>query len=103
MSLTRLLRLPYTAHNADCFLQAQQFSIGQIKCLMQQLLEGVAFLHHRWVIHRDLKTSNLLYSNNGQLKICDFGLARQFGDPLSPYTPMVSLKCWHMNSLVSVV
>lgn len=84
-------------------MQAQQFSIGQIKCLMQQLLEGVAFLHHRWVIHRDLKTSNLLYSNNGQLKICDFGLARQFGDPLSPYTPMVSLKCWHMDSLVSVV
>lgn len=71
-------------------MQAQQFSIGQIKCLMQQLLEGVAFLHHRWVIHRDLKTSNLLYSNSGQLKICDFGLARQYGDPLSPYTPMVS-------------
>lgn len=59
---------------------------------MQQLLEGVAFLHHRWVIHRDLKTSNLLYSNTGQLKICDFGLARQYGDPLSPYTPMVSLE-----------
>lgn len=57
---------------------------------MQQLLEGVAFLHHSWVIHRDLKTSNLLYSNTGQLKICDFGLARQYGEPLSPYTPMVS-------------
>jgi len=70
--------------------QAAPFSVGQIKCLMQQLLEGVAFLHHSWVIHRDLKTSNLLYSNTGQLKICDFGLARQYGEPLSPYTPMVS-------------
>jgi cell division cycle 2-like protein len=56
---------------------------------MQQLLEGVAYLHEHWVIHRDLKTSNLLYSNTGELKICDFGLARQFGSPLRPFTPMV--------------
>ena len=35
------------------------------------------------------KTSNILYSNKGYLKICDFGLARQFGDPLHPYTPTV--------------
>jgi serine/threonine protein kinase len=56
---------------------------------MQQLLEGVAYLHEHWVIHRDLKTSNLLYSNTGELKICDFGLARQYGSPLRPFTPMV--------------
>jgi serine/threonine protein kinase len=57
---------------------------------MQQLLEGVQYLHEHWVIHRDLKTSNLLYSNKGELKICDFGLARQYGSPLRPFTPMVS-------------
>ena len=32
-------------------------------------------MHNRWVFHRDLKTSNLLYSNDGVLKICDFGLS----------------------------
>jgi DNA helicase TIP49 (TBP-interacting protein) len=35
---------------------------------MQQLLAGVAFLHDNWVLHRDLKTSNILYSNRGELK-----------------------------------
>lgn len=40
------------------------------------------------MIHRDIKMSNLLYSN-GALKLCDFGLARDFGTPLRPYTPKV--------------
>lgn len=59
---------------------------------MQQLLRGIAYLHEHWVLHRDLKTSNLLYGNDGTLKICDFGLARQFGSPLRPYTPMVGAR-----------
>ncbi|CBI27558.3 unnamed protein product, partial [Vitis vinifera] len=34
-------------------------------------------------------TSNLLLNNRGELKICDFGLARQYGSPLKPYTHLV--------------
>eukprot|EP00899_Mesostigma_viride_P003332 jgi/Mesvir1/129/Mv07792-RA.2 len=68
---------------------SQRFSTSEVKCLMQQLLEGVAFLHEHWVLHRDLKTSNLLFNHKGELKICDFGLARQYGSPLKPYTHMV--------------
>jgi cell division cycle 2-like protein len=41
------------------------------------------------VFGRDLKTSNILYNNKGDLKICDLGLARQYGSPLRPYTHMV--------------
>ena len=35
----------------------------QVKTLMWQLLSGVAYLHAHWVLHRDLKTSNILYTN----------------------------------------
>uniref|UniRef100_A0A061R3Y5 Cell division cycle 2-like n=1 Tax=Tetraselmis sp. GSL018 TaxID=582737 RepID=A0A061R3Y5_9CHLO len=60
----------------------QPFSVSETKQLMQQLLAGTAYLHENWILHRDLKTSNLLYNNRGQLKVCDFGLARQFAkDP----------------------
>ena len=45
------------------------FSEAQIKCLMLQLLEGVDFLHKRFIVHRDLKVSNLLMTNKGILKI----------------------------------
>jgi cell division cycle 2-like protein len=53
-------------------------SVSQIKQLMVQLLSAVDHMHSKWYIHRDLKTSNLLYSNKGVLRVCDFGLARKY-------------------------
>lgn len=51
----------------------------RVKSFMQQLLDGTDFMHRRFsVMHRDLKPSNLLVSRRGDLKICDFGLARAY-------------------------
>ena len=45
---------------------------------MIQFLSAVDHMHDKWYIHRDLKTTNLLYQN-GVLCLCDFGLARKYG------------------------
>ena len=66
-----------------------QFTTPQVKSLMRDLLAGVAHMHEKWYLHRDLKTANLLYTHSGVLKICDFGMARQFGFPLDKYTSHV--------------
>lgn len=42
-----------------------------------QILRGLKFLHSANVMHRDLKPQNLLVNANCDLRICDFGLARQ--------------------------
>lgn len=50
----------------------------EVKCLVKQLLNAVSFLHTHWIIHRDIKMSNLLYNNKGELKLADFGSEQQF-------------------------
>ncbi|CAM6025143.1 unnamed protein product [Sphagnum balticum] len=83
--------MEYMEHDLKGLMETmkQPFSQSEVKCLMLQLFDGVKYLHDNWVLHRDLKTSNLLLNNHGELKICDFGLARQYGSPLKPYTHMV--------------
>uniref|UniRef100_A0AAR2JW14 cyclin-dependent kinase n=1 Tax=Pygocentrus nattereri TaxID=42514 RepID=A0AAR2JW14_PYGNA len=81
----------YVEHDLKSLMETmkQPFLPGEVKTLMIQLLRGVRHLHDNWILHRDLKTSNLLLSHKGILKIGDFGLAREYGSPLKPYTPVV--------------
>lgn len=73
----------------------QSFSLAEVKCLMSQLLSGLAFMHKSGFIHRDLKTSNLLYTN-GKLSICDFGMARKYSEPPAAYTREV-VTLWYRS------
>lgn len=57
-------------------------SLPNIKCIVKQLLEGLHKLHTNKIIHRDMKSSNILITKDGELKIADFGLARPYSlDP----------------------
>ncbi|XP_014268203.2 serine/threonine-protein kinase 17A isoform X1 [Maylandia zebra] len=57
----------------------EAFSEEDVKRLMRQILEGVAFLHQNNVVHLDLKPQNILLTSTsplGDIKIVDFGLSR---------------------------
>ncbi|CAB0044908.1 unnamed protein product [Trichogramma brassicae] len=86
--------MDYVEHDLKSLIETmksknQVFIPGEVKCLMQQLLQAVSHMHDNWILHRDLKTSNLLLSHRGILKVGDFGLAREYGSPLKQYTSIV--------------
>lgn len=49
-----------------------------VKNLIKQVLKGLNYLHENDIIHRDLKSNNLLLSCDGKIKICDFGCSKKY-------------------------
>ena len=68
------------------------FSEHQIRNILFQTLQGLAYMHKKNYFHRDLKPENLLCYNQ-TVKIADFGLAKEC-DARPPYTDYVSTR-WY--------
>jgi serine/threonine protein kinase len=49
----------------------------QIKDFMRQILTGMDYVHAKNICHRDLKPENILMNEQGVVKICDFGSAKE--------------------------
>ncbi|OMJ65406.1 hypothetical protein SteCoe_38283 [Stentor coeruleus] len=59
------------------------FSESVIRNYTKQLLDGLDYLHSNEVIHRDLKSANILITENSTLKLTDFGCSRRFDSNVS--------------------
>lgn len=70
-----------------------RYSKDHVRWYMYQFLQALSYLHKNMIMHRDLKTSNLLLTNKHEIKLTDFGLARQlqFGDKNRYTTEVMTL------------
>ncbi|TKS92259.1 Cyclin-dependent kinase 4 [Collichthys lucidus] len=110
-SLDLTLVLEYIDQDLSTYLSkvpASGLSRDSVKDVMEQLLQGLDFLHTNLVLHRDLKPENILVSSRGEVKIADFGLARiyTFNIALTPdvvtlwyRAPEVLLNSVYMSSV----
>lgn len=54
----------------------ERFAVPDIVRIMSDVCAGLQYSHQRGVVHRDIKPGNIMMTNEGQVKIADFGIAR---------------------------
>uniref|UniRef100_A0A1I8C3W2 Protein kinase domain-containing protein n=1 Tax=Meloidogyne hapla TaxID=6305 RepID=A0A1I8C3W2_MELHA len=61
----------------DKLNRAVKFGEKKTRHVMQQLFEGICFIHEKMIVHRDLKLENILVIGDDRVVISDFGFAKQ--------------------------
>uniref|UniRef100_A0A6Q2ZGS8 non-specific serine/threonine protein kinase n=1 Tax=Esox lucius TaxID=8010 RepID=A0A6Q2ZGS8_ESOLU len=72
----------------------------QIQVVCRQTLEALAYLHEMKVIHRDLKAGNILLSQEGDIKLADFGVSAKNTNTLQRRDSFIGTPYWMAPEVV---
>ncbi|XP_032940475.1 serine/threonine-protein kinase PAK 3-like [Catharus ustulatus] len=81
-------------------LRAVYLEEGQMGAVSRECLQGLHFLHSRQVIHRDVKSGNILMGMDGSVKLADFGLCAQLSPERSKRSSRVGTPGWMAPEVV---
>uniref|UniRef100_A0A8C1FZ68 mitogen-activated protein kinase n=1 Tax=Cyprinus carpio TaxID=7962 RepID=A0A8C1FZ68_CYPCA len=79
------LVMPFMGTDLGKLMKMEKLSEDRVQYLVYQMLRGLKYIHAAGIIHRDLKPGNLAINEECELKILDFGLARQADSEMTGY------------------
>ncbi|XP_069048727.1 mitogen-activated protein kinase 12-like isoform X1 [Lepisosteus oculatus] len=79
------LVMPFMGTDLGKLMKMDRLSEERVQFLVYQILKGLKYIHSAGIIHRDLKPGNLAVNQDCELKILDFGLARQTDSEMTGY------------------
>ncbi|KAG9395380.1 Protein kinase domain [Carpediemonas membranifera] len=72
----------------------------QIAYVMKETLVGLTYLHSNKKIHRDIKSGNILFKDDGSIKLADFGVSAQLANTISKRKTMIGSPFWMAPEVV---
>uniref|UniRef100_A0A8C9VYK3 mitogen-activated protein kinase n=1 Tax=Scleropages formosus TaxID=113540 RepID=A0A8C9VYK3_SCLFO len=103
------LVMPFMGTDLGKLMKMEKLSEDRVQFLVYQILKGLKYIHSAGIIHRDLKPGNLAVNQDCELKILDFGLARQADSEMTGYVvtrwyraPEVILNWMHYTQAVDI-
>ena len=76
-------------------------SEDQMATITKECLAGLDYLHENKIIHRDIKSDNVLVGKDGTIKLCDFGFCAHLNESNDKRHTLAGTPCWMSPELIN--